>query len=99
MKAEGFPLNEGYQKPLYLLPIYQEKRAFPNSQFPFVSSEFQHEVSYEKGICPVAEKMYELELMFTTACQRPQTKADIDLFINAITKIQQNLDKLKEYES
>ncbi|MBU0981404.1 DegT/DnrJ/EryC1/StrS family aminotransferase [Patescibacteria group bacterium] len=97
MKAEGFPLAEGYQKPLYLLPVYQQKRAFPNSQFPFVSSEYPSNVSYKKGICPVAERMFEEELLFTAACQRPQTKKDLDLFIQAIKKIEDNFEKLKTY--
>lgn len=99
MKAEGFPLVEGYQKPLYLLPLYQKKQPFPGSQFPLVSSEFPTDVSYEKGICPFVEKMYFEELMHSTICQVPQTKEDIDQFIQAIEKIEQNIDQLKEHDA
>jgi dTDP-4-amino-4,6-dideoxygalactose transaminase len=94
MRAENFMLAEGYQKPLYLLPIYQQRRIFPGSQFPFDSSD----VSYEKGICPFTEKMYEEEVMHTMMCQQPQTNADIDLFIDAVKKIERNIEELKAYE-
>ncbi len=98
MRAENFMLSEGYQKPLHLLPIYQQKRMFPGSQFPFVSSEYPNSISYEKGICPFTEKMYFEEAIHTMMCQRPQSKADIDLFIDAVKKIESNIEKLKEYE-
>ena len=71
---------------------------FPGSQFPFVSSEYPNNISYEKGICPFTEKMYFEEAIHTMMCQRPQSKADIDLFIDAVKKIESNIEKLKEYE-
>ena len=98
MKAEGFEFNEGYQKPLYLLPIYQKKEIYPNSRFPFISKEYPHNISYKKGICPIAERMYEKELLCTNICRSPQTKKEIDLFIAAIKKIEDNLEQLKQYE-
>lgn len=98
MRAEKFMLAEGYQKPLYLLPIYQKKRIFPNSQFPFISSEYPQNVSYDKGICPFAEKMYFEEAIHTMMCQRPQSIADVDLFIEALKKIEKNIQELKDYE-
>ena len=79
---KGFPIAEGYQKPLYLNPIYQKKQIYPHSRFPFISKEYPHKVSYQKGICPVAERMYEKELLTTTICQT--NKKTIDLFIKAI---------------
>lgn len=98
MKAEGFVLNEGYQRPIYLMPIYQKKEIYPASKFPFISKEYPHKVNYCKGICPVAERMYEKELLFTTICQPPQKTKEIDLFIKAIKKIERNIKLLKKYE-
>lgn len=98
MKAEGFSLPEGYQKPLYLMPIYQKKEIYPSSRFPFISKEYPHKISYKKGICPIVERMYEKELLFTAICQPPQTAKDIDLFIKTIKKIEKNIDALKAYE-
>jgi len=98
MQAEGFALSQGYQKPIYLFPAYQKKQIYPGSQFPFVSKEYPHKINYGKGICPVAEKMYEKELLITEICRPPQTKKDIDMFVKAIEKIEQNIDELKKYD-
>lgn len=98
MRKEGFPLVEGYQEPIYLFPIYQKKQIYQNSRFPFFSKEFKSKVNYQKGICPVAERMYEEELLLTNMCMRPQTKRVIDLFVAALTKIEQNKEALKNYE-
>jgi len=94
MEAKGFSLSCGYQKPLYLLPIYQKRKIYPNTKFPFVSSDFPNNVSYKKGICPVAERMYEKELLCTNICRPPQTKKDIDSFIKAIEKIEHETRKI-----
>lgn len=98
MSAEGFALNEGYQEPIYLFPAYQKKEIYPNSHFPFISKEYPHKIDYSKGICPVAEKMYEKELLCTNICQPPKTKKTIDLFVKAIEKIEENIEELKIYE-
>ncbi len=98
LSAEGFYVAEGYQKPLYLMPMYQKKEIYPNSKFPFLSKEFSNQAKYEKGICPVAERMYEKELLFCTICQKPYTKKEIDLFCAAVKKIEENVEELKKYE-
>ena len=95
LRAEGFGIGEGYQKPLYLLPMYQRKEIFPNSHFPFISKEYPHNISYKKGICPTAERLFEKELLTTTICQPPQTKKEIDLFVSAISKIEKNVGDLR----
>ena len=98
MEQEGFMLGQGYQEPLYLFPMYQKKEVYPHSQFPFISKEYPHALDYSKGICPVTERMYEKELLCANICQPPQTKRSIDLFVKAIDKIEQNIEKLKAYE-
>ena len=97
MKAEGFPLNVGYLTPLHLMPMYQKKRMFARTQFPFVSQEFPTDVSYEKGICPVAERMWEKEFLFTALCHYPLTTKEIDLFIYALEKVAVARDALAGY--
>ncbi len=97
MLAEGFIVNQGYQKPLYLLPIYQNKEIYPNSKFPFVSKDYPQNVVYDKGICPVAERMYEHEYVGVTICQPPKTKKTVDLFVQALKKIEENVEALKNY--
>jgi len=94
LKAEGFTLSKGYVKPIYLLPIFQQKKVFNNTNFPFVSKYYQGRPSYSKGICPVCERMYEQELMLATICQHPNSKKEINLFIKAIKKVITNKDEI-----
>ncbi|MCD4704842.1 DegT/DnrJ/EryC1/StrS family aminotransferase, partial [bacterium] len=94
MKKEGFILGMGYIKPLYLMPLYQKKEIYPNSKFPF--SELK--VKYNRGICPVVERIYYKDLLISSICNSQRTKKDIDLFIKAIKKIENNIEELIKYE-
>ncbi len=88
LRAEGIPVFGGYVKPLYLNPLYLEKRAFA----------FKHytgKAKYEKGICPVAEKLHEKELINMIICRPPVTLSDIDDIVSAILKIIDNKSELK----
>lgn len=97
MSKEGFPLNAGYVKPLYQLSIYQNKRIYKNSSYPFDLVEPMLQ-SYKKGLCPVTERMHERELLLADICRLPFTEKDIHDFLNAIIKVQNNVEKLKIYE-
>jgi perosamine synthetase len=98
MKAEGFPLGVGYVKPIYLMPVYQQKRMFPGSQFPFVSTEYPSSVSYDAGICPVTERLYERELLATTVYQPPNTEETIDAFLDTLACIEKDATDLRDYD-
>jgi len=97
IKAEGFPIDEGYQKPLHLLSIFQQRKIFPNSDFPFGSKEYPTAVSYEKGICPTSESMWEKNLVVSSLCKYPNEKKHIGLFLKALKKVFVNRDKLLSY--
>ncbi len=87
MRAEGFPMSRGYVEPLYLLPVFQEQKAFNHSHFPFQGNHYAGSVNYAKGLCPVTERLHYTELTFTQLCQHPRTKKDIDLFVRAFKKV------------
>ncbi len=87
LKAEGIPCAAGYVEPLYLNPLYAERRAFA----------FKHytgNVKYEKGICPVAEMLHEKELINTLITRPPATIDDMKDIIDAINKIIDNKEEL-----
>lgn len=90
MKYEGFPMSKGYVKPIYLLPLFQNKQAFNNTQFPFVSNYYSGNPDYSPGICPVAERLFEREFTFTEICQYPYTGRHVKLFIKALKKVINN---------
>lgn len=59
LEAEGISgLSNGYQN-VHLLPIFQKKVAYGSKGFPWSSDICQRDVSYAKGICPVAEKLHD----------------------------------------
>jgi perosamine synthetase len=86
--AEGIPFGAGYVRPLYLNPIYHENK-------PFIYNYYGKEINYDKGICPVTERMHEKELMLTAVCRPPATQEDMDDIIRAISKILENREELK----
>ncbi len=87
MAAEGFPMSKGYVLPIYLLPLFQKRRVFNKTHFPFEYENYTGKPDYSKGICPVCERMYEREFTFTAICQYPRTRREIDLFVGAVKKV------------
>lgn len=88
LNAEGIPMWGGYVKPLYLNPLYLERRAY-------AFKHYKGKAVYQKGICPVAESLYENELILTMVSRPPAVKEDMDDVVNAIKKIIENKDELK----
>jgi len=87
LKAEGVPCAAGYVEPLYLNPLYLEKKAFAYKHYT-------GHVKYEKGICPTAELLHEKKLINTLICRPPATIEDMKDVIEAITKIIENKEEL-----
>jgi len=93
--AEGIPASAGYVKPLYLEPLYQRKSIYGKAGYSFVQASFEGGADYSKGICPIAERMHEKELMLTAVCRYPHTKKDMDDVVKAFDKVFKNIDELK----
>lgn len=91
--VESVAITEGYVKPLYLTPIYQKRIAIGTKGFPFNLAPAGWPV-YEKGICPVTERLYEKELLLSNIVREPLTTADMDDFANAILKVLENASSI-----
>jgi dTDP-4-amino-4,6-dideoxygalactose transaminase len=87
--AEGIPLEVGYVRPIYLNPIYHENK-------PFIYNYFGQEISYNKGICPVTERLHEKEMMLTPVCRPPATQEDIEDVVKAVKKVMGNKGELRK---
>jgi len=83
---EGTPLTEGYVKPLYLNPVYQQRIAIGTKGFPFTCNA-GITYDYRPGLCPVAERMYERELLLTPLVREPLTTQDMDDLAAAMAKV------------
>lgn len=94
-ELEGVKIGSGYVKPLYLQPLYQKRIAYGNKGWPWTSLSYKGKVEYTKGICPVAEKLFEEELIIHELFRPPMTKKDLNDVAKAFEKTWQLKDSLK----
>jgi dTDP-4-amino-4,6-dideoxygalactose transaminase len=99
MAAEGFPLSRGYVKPIYHLRMFQERKAFNETHFPFEYEGYGGKPDYSKGSLPVVERLHGRELASTMLCQYPRTKEHVDIFVAALERILANKEAIKNNES
>ena len=72
---------------LYTLPVFQKQIAIGSKGFPFKSEYYKGEAHYEKGLCPVAERLRD-KVLFSMEYNRPgMTKEDLDDVIAAFHKV------------
>lgn len=82
-EGEGPLIGTGYVKPLYLQPMYQKRIAYGSKGYPFSESG----VKYERGICPVVERMHFNEF-FSHEMMRPaMLKECLDDVVRAFEKV------------
>ena len=94
LQSEGVPIWVGYQN-LHLLPIYQKKIAYGKSGIPWSLNQSRKNISYKRGICPVAEDYHDNSFIFLPICSYNLDEKDVDLIIEAFKKVWLNLDALK----
>ncbi len=80
LAAEGVPCFMGYPQPLYRQPLFQNKN--------FMCYAIPESVSYKDVSCRVAEKACYEEAVWIMQNAMLGTKEDMDLFAQAILKIQ-----------
>ena len=84
----GIPLYRfagGYIRPLYLEQIFTKRDAFKKG-FPYALLPEAEKPHYERGICPVTERLYDKEMIVTAYNYPPLTTRDMDDIIAAFTK-------------
>ena len=95
LNAEGFPNFTGYLPPLYWLPIFKKKIAMGSNGFPFT---LRPEISYDKGLCPIAENFHLNESLGFDICDIYATDDQVEKMISAFHKVYKNKDKLTKIE-
>lgn len=86
-ETEGVKVGGGYVKPLYLLPLFQQKTGYGKQGCPWTCEKYQGQADYAKGACPVAEKMH-FDILITHELMRPpMTKEDLDDVVAAFRKV------------
>lgn len=94
LNAEGVAVSKGYQN-IHLLPMYQMRQAYGKNGFPWSSDIYRREVSYKKGICPVAEKLHDEEYLGFGLCVYDLVEEDIAAIVSAFHKVWGQLDSLR----
>jgi len=94
LSAEGVSVSRRYQN-IHLLPMYQKRQAYGTKGFPWSSNICHREVSYEKGICPVAEKMNDELYIGLGLCVYDLDIEDVGMIVAAFEKVWSNLDSLR----
>ncbi|MDC0152046.1 DegT/DnrJ/EryC1/StrS family aminotransferase [Deltaproteobacteria bacterium] len=95
LEAEGISGLAGGYVNLHLLPMYQQKMAYGSKGFPWTSDICHREVSYEKGICPIAERLHEFTYLGFAMCMHELSDEGVDLIGQALCKVWNNIDSLK----
>lgn len=78
VRAEGIELRSDYARPVYWEPLFQKGIVFGKKTRPF---------RYPKGLCPVAERAHQQELVFGRFCRWPLTEAHMDQVVQAFKKV------------
>lgn len=83
LKAEGVPVAEGYVRPLYHLPLFQQRRAMGRDGFPFTLTDRR----YPPGLCPVAEDLYAHSIVQFQPVSWDVDDEQIDMIAAAFRKV------------
>jgi perosamine synthetase len=99
LQAEGVPWVYGGYQNIHLQPMYQRKIAYGVGGFPWnLHPEDQHP-DYGKGICPVAEKLHDEEVICLQICQHDYDVHQTELVGNAFVKVWNAMNELREWET
>jgi perosamine synthetase len=90
LTAEGVPNSTGYVQPLYMLPPFQKRIAIGREGFPFNLTDR----TYPPGLCPVTERLYELEMLIFLVCSYDPTESQVDQIVTAFHKVYDSRQQL-----
>ena len=76
---------------VHLLPIFQKKQAYGSNGFPWNSDFTRNEITYKKGICPVAETLQDKNYLGFQMCLYEMKDDEIELMILSFKKVWKNL--------
>jgi len=92
-ESDGPLISGGYVKPIYLMPLFEKQIAFGTKGYPFTLADEQ--VRYEKGMCPVVERLHTTEYLSHEMMRPGMTQKDLDDVVSAFRKVYEYRDELK----
>lgn len=97
LRAEGVPVGTGYVRPMYASPAFLHRVAY-NAGCPWTchrDSEAPSSRRYERGMCPVAERLLDEEFLWFYHIAHASTEADMRDVGRAVRKVIAQRDLLK----
>lgn len=88
LRELGIPIHkfaEGYIRPLYLEPIFQNREQLKDG-YPYRLLPESEQPVYERGICPVQERLYDEEMIITAYNYPPLDRSDMDDIVRAFER-------------
>jgi len=76
--------------------LYQRRIGYGAKGCPFNCQYYQGKVSYQQGICPTAERMYNSELFTFAYTKYPNTLDDMKDVVKGFEKVFLHIDELRE---
>ncbi|ACQ81589.1 Glutamine--scyllo-inositol transaminase [Beutenbergia cavernae DSM 12333] len=87
LAAEGIPASGGYiQRPLYLTPVFTERRTYGSSGYPLSVPPADSVPEYAPGLCPVTEELIGARLL-VIAWNEKYTSDDVADIAAALEKV------------
>ena len=87
INAEGALFYQGYSPPLYLQPVYQNRKLFKHN-YPFSAPENSNPSQvYKKGICPNTERLHYKEMIINEHVRYPHNIEDINDLVRCFEKV------------
>lgn len=83
-EKEGTKLGCGYVRPLYRLPLFQQRQAIGGQGWPFSQ---RPDIAYPAGLCPNCEKLHDGGVLTHEFMLPSMEKNDLDDVLNAFHKV------------
>jgi dTDP-4-amino-4,6-dideoxygalactose transaminase len=97
LKAEGLDSVSVFYQNLHLLPLFQKKIAYGKKGFPWKFGSTESKINYNKGICPIAEKLQDESFLGLNSISRYDlSKKDALNIVRVFKKVWFNLENLKK---
>lgn len=94
LSAEGLDLIGQYQN-IHLLPMFQNKIAYGTEGFPWSHKAARQDVNYDKGICPIAEELYDSSFIGLVMCLYELKQNELEAIVSTFQKVWENMNSLK----
>lgn len=95
-EKEGTLIGEGYVRPIYLEPMYQQQMGYGDVKCPFACPHYEGRADYHPGLCPNCEDAHRT-LITHELMRPPMTEADLDDVAAAFHKVFDNLAALRDH--